>query len=58
MGYASVRLHTLPSMRAAMALYHSMGFREIAPYAENPVEGVVFMELGLEQGSIRAAKTS
>ena len=47
MGYASVRLDTLPTMRAAMALYRSMGFREIAPYAENPVEGVVFMELGL-----------
>ena len=47
MGCATVRLHTLPSMRAAMALYRSMGFREIAPYAENPVEGVVFMELGL-----------
>ncbi len=47
MGYATVRLHTLPSMRAAIALYRSMGFAEIAPYAENPVEGVVFMELGL-----------
>ena len=47
MGYASVRLHTLPSMRAAIALYRSMGFREIAPYDETPVEGVVFMELGL-----------
>lgn len=48
MGYAAVRLHTLPAMRAAIALYRSMGFREIAPYAEPPVEGVVFMELGLD----------
>ena len=47
MGYTSVRLHTLPSMRAAIALYGSMGFREIAPYDETPVEGVVFMELEL-----------
>lgn len=47
MGYASVRLHTLPSMRAAVALYRSMGFAEIAPYDDTPVEGVVFMELGL-----------
>ncbi len=50
MGYASVRLHTLPAMREAIALYRSMGFREIAPYDETPVEGVVFMELALGQG--------
>ncbi len=47
MGYAAVRLDTLPSMYAAIALYRSMGFTEIAPYAENPVEGALFMELGL-----------
>ncbi|MYA95850.1 MAG: GNAT family N-acetyltransferase [Nitrospinae bacterium] len=47
MGYAALRLHTLPSMRAAIALYRSMGFAEIAPYDETPVEGVLFMELGL-----------
>ena len=47
MGYAAMRLDTLPSMRAAVALYRSMGFREIDPYAENPVEGALFMELGL-----------
>ncbi len=47
MGYASVCLHTLPSMRAAIVLYRSMGFREIAPYDETSVEGVLFMELGL-----------
>ena len=47
MGYAALRLHTLPAMRAAVALYRSMGFTEIAPYDETPVEGVLFMELGL-----------
>ena len=48
MGYTAMRLDTLPTLGEAMALYRSMGFVEIAPYAENPVEGVVFMELGLE----------
>ena len=47
MGYAAMRLDTLPTMREAIALYRSMGFREIAPYAENPIEGALFMELGL-----------
>ena len=54
MGYASVRLHTLPSMRAAIVLYRSMGFRETAPYDETSVEGVLFMELGL--GSVTRVK--
>ncbi len=47
MGYSAMRLDTLPSMQEAIALYRSMGFREIAPYAENPVQGALFMELGL-----------
>ena len=47
MGYAAVRLDTLPAMRAAIALYRSMGFEEIAQYVENPLEGALFMELRL-----------
>ena len=47
MGYAAVRLDTLPSMDAAIALYRSMGFTEIAGYTENPCEGALFMELRL-----------
>src|SRR4051812_41972198 len=44
-GYQHMRLDTLPSMVAALALYRRVGFREIAPYYENPVEGAVFLEL-------------
>ena len=41
-------LDTLPPrMNDAIALYRSIGFKEIAPYYDNPVEGAIFMELSL-----------
>jgi putative acetyltransferase len=43
-----MRLDTLPGkMDRAIALYRSIGFREIPPYYDNPVEGALFMELAL-----------
>lgn len=48
-GYQHMRLDTLPSMARALALYRRLGFREIAPYYENPVEGAVFLELQLDR---------
>lgn len=47
MGYKSMRLDTVPSMKQAIALYQSLGFKEIQPYRYNPIEGAKFMELTL-----------
>jgi len=49
-GYRKMRLDTLPSMRAAIPLYRSLGFSEIGPYTQNPVEGALFMEKELNPG--------
>jgi putative acetyltransferase len=47
MGYTRMRLDTVPAMAAAIELYRSLGFVEIAPYRPNPVPGALFMELDL-----------
>ena len=46
-GYRQMRLDTLATMKEAIALYESMGFRHIRPYYENPSPHAVFMELDL-----------
>ncbi len=45
LGYLSIRLDTLVSMREAVGLYKSLGFIEIGAYTYNPSDDVVFMEL-------------
>lgn len=47
-GYARMRLDTVPSMERARTLYRDLGFREIPPYRFNPIPGTAFMELRLD----------
>ena len=46
-GLARLVLTTLPTMVHARALYLSLGFKETAPYVEDPTEDVEYYELDL-----------
>jgi putative acetyltransferase len=50
-GYARMRLDTLPVMTEAQGLYVRLGFADVAPYRDNPVPGARFMELDLAAAS-------
>ncbi len=46
-GYTRMRVDTLALMKAAQALYASLGFKQIEAYCYNPIEGAKFIELSL-----------
>ena len=48
LGYARMRLDTLPSMGSARALYESLGFRDIPAYRHNPIPGTRYLEARID----------
>lgn len=54
-GYSRIRLDTVGSMKEAIELYRSLGFKEIQPYRYNPMPGAHFFELDLQPTSVYSA---
>jgi len=52
LGYTLIRLDTLEKLSEAMHLYEMLGFRKTDPYYENPLPGVVYLELELSSEKI------
>lgn len=49
LGYRAMRLDTVEEkMGTAVKMYREMGFKEIAPYRENPMPSTIYMELVIE----------
>jgi len=42
-GYAEMKLDTLPWLKEAFALYQRFGFVEIEPYYNNPITGTRYL---------------
>ena len=50
LGYAEIRLDTLPTMAAAIGLYERMGFGRTPPYYDGAPEGTIFLRKILKAG--------
>jgi ribosomal protein S18 acetylase RimI-like enzyme len=48
-GYRFMKLDTIETMREAISLYRSLGFRETKPYTPNPIPGAEYFALSLRE---------
>lgn len=48
-GYDAMLLDTLPFLKGALHLYAKLGFQEIPPYNNSPMETSIFLKLDLHQ---------
>lgn len=46
-GYQRILLDTLNTMKSAIHVYKSFGFKEIEPYYDNPLDGATYFSLDL-----------
>lgn len=46
-GYSHILMDTLPFLRDAIALYHKLGFYEIEPYNDSPMDDSIYMRYDL-----------
>lgn len=49
MGYDAMLLDTLPFLKGALHLYEKLGFYQIPPYNNSPMETSIFLKLDLHQ---------
>lgn len=50
-GYRRLLLDSLPRLEAAVRLYRDLGFAEVPPYYENPLEEILYFGLDLKPAS-------
>lgn len=52
-GYEAMLLDTLDKLKAAVALYRDLGFEQTEPYYGNPLPGVLYWRLELNQAKAK-----